>query len=71
MENQFTDISIRCIDCARTFIWESGEQKFFAEKGFEQTPKRCPSCRRARRLNRSPQPAPIDRNRAQPPFRTW
>ena len=37
-----------CKECYRTFVFPVGEQKFFAEKGFDN-PVRCPSCRTAKK----------------------
>jgi CxxC-x17-CxxC domain-containing protein len=34
------------------FIHSSADQEFYAEKGFVSDPKRCPSCRAARRAMR-------------------
>ncbi|TLG73899.1 zinc-ribbon domain-containing protein [Culicoidibacter larvae] len=43
------DREIVCKDCGETFIFTEGEQEFFREKGFENDPVRCPSCRRAKK----------------------
>jgi len=45
----FEDKSIQCSDCRTTFTFTSGEQEFFASKGFTNEPKRCVSCRRAKK----------------------
>jgi DNA-directed RNA polymerase subunit RPC12/RpoP len=45
----YQDKSIRCADCGQEFAFTASEQQFFAEKGFTNEPKRCPTCRRARR----------------------
>lgn len=45
----FQDKSIQCSDCGTTFSFTAGEQEFFASKGFTNQPKRCPSCRRAKK----------------------
>jgi len=45
----FVDKTIQCSDCGATFIFSAEEQEFFASKGYTNEPKRCPSCRRARR----------------------
>lgn len=52
-----TDRTLRCEDCKKSFIFDEGEQRFFAQKGFTD-PKRCPKCRkRAKfRMQRKPQP---------------
>ena len=48
----FTDKSLQCGDCGATFTFTAGEQEFFATKGFENKPKRCPDCRRSRKSER-------------------
>lgn len=45
------DIKLKCVDCGSDFIIESGEREFYRKKGL-YLPKRCPSCRRERRLKR-------------------
>lgn len=47
MENK--DKRIICKDCGTEFLFTIGEQKFFAEKGFENDPIRCPECRAKRK----------------------
>ena len=47
----YEDMEIICADCEKPFIFEAGEQKFFAEKGFT-LPKRCKPCRDARKAKR-------------------
>jgi len=49
----FQDKSLTCSDCGTTFTFSSGEQEFFQSKGFTNEPKRCPSCRRAKKAQRS------------------
>jgi hypothetical protein len=49
----FQDKSIRCSDCGTTFTFTTGEQEFFQAKGFTNEPKRCSSCRRANKAQRS------------------
>jgi len=46
------DKSIACSDCGTTFIFSAEEQEFFASKGYTNDPKRCPSCRQARKAAR-------------------
>ena len=43
------DKSIVCSDCRATFTFTTGEQEFFASKGFTNEPKRCPHCRREKK----------------------
>lgn len=44
----FQDTSIVCIDCNQDFIWSAGEQLFFRDKGLQNPPKRCKSCKQAK-----------------------
>ena len=45
----FQDKSILCSDCGATFTFSAGEQEQFASRGYTNDPKRCPSCRQARK----------------------
>jgi DNA replicative helicase MCM subunit Mcm2 (Cdc46/Mcm family) len=49
----YQDKSITCRDCGHEFAFTASEQQFFAEKGFTNEPKRCPTCRRAKRASTS------------------
>ena len=49
----FQDKSIQCADCSATFTFTVGEQEFFATRGFTNEPKRCPSCRQAKKTQRN------------------
>ena len=46
------DKTIKCVDCQEDFIFTAKEQEFYKEKGFENEPKRCPSCRAAKKAAR-------------------
>lgn len=46
------DKKLICVECGKEFLFTEGEQEFYKEKGFENEPKRCPECRRARKQNR-------------------
>jgi CxxC-x17-CxxC domain-containing protein len=48
----FEDKSLVCSDCGATFIFSAEEQEFFQSKGYTNEPKRCPSCRQARKAER-------------------
>ena len=48
----FEDKSIQCSDCGTTFTFSAEDQEFFRSKGYTNDPKRCPSCRQARKLER-------------------
>lgn len=45
----FEDKVLTCRDCGRDFVFSVAEQEFFAEKGFQNNPGRCPECRTARK----------------------
>ena len=47
------DKYIVCRDCSNEFPFTVSEQEFYAEKGFENEPGRCPDCRRARKQERN------------------
>ena len=49
---QFTDRTLVCADCGSEFTFTTGEQEFYATKGFTNEPKRCPSCRSVRKQDR-------------------
>lgn len=49
----FKDKSLQCADCGTSFTFSAEEQEFFAKKGYTNEPRRCPSCREARRGQRS------------------
>jgi CxxC-x17-CxxC domain-containing protein len=45
----YQDKQITCSDCGTTFTFGVRDQEFFASKGFTNEPKRCPSCRNAKK----------------------
>lgn len=49
----FQDKTLVCKECGNEFVFTAGEQEFYAEKGFENEPNRCKTCRdaRKRRMN--------------------
>ncbi len=49
----FQEKSLQCSDCGANFTFTTEEQEFFASKGFTNEPKRCPSCRQARKTERN------------------
>ena len=49
----FEDKSLQCADCGATFTFSVEEQEFFQSRGYVNEPKRCPSCRQARKTERS------------------
>jgi len=48
----FQDKSLQCSDCGQEFIFTAGEQEFYASRGLQNEPKRCPECRQARKADR-------------------
>jgi CxxC-x17-CxxC domain-containing protein len=48
----FEDKSIQCSDCGATFTFSVEEQELFQSRGYTNEPKRCPSCRQARKSER-------------------
>ena len=51
-ETTYTDKTLVCKDCGAEFVFTAGEQEFYAQKGFENEPQRCPACRKARKQQR-------------------
>lgn len=49
----YVDENLNCVDCGREFVFSSGEQRFYEQKGFQNKPNRCPDCRQARKATRS------------------
>lgn len=45
----FQDKTLKCKDCSKDFTWTSGEQEFFAQKGFDKPPIRCLDCRKKKK----------------------
>jgi CxxC-x17-CxxC domain-containing protein len=48
----FTDKQIHCVECGNEFTFTAAEQEFFSQKGYTNEPKRCLSCRQARKADR-------------------
>ena len=51
----FQDKTIECSDCKSAFTFTVEEQEQFASRGYTNEPKRCPSCRQARKANQQEQ----------------
>ena len=45
----FTDQTIKCRDCGKDFVWTASEQDFYQQKGFTNSPARCPECRQVKK----------------------
>ncbi len=52
----FVDKQLTCRDCGNSFLFTGGEQEFYASKGLQNEPVRCPPCRSARKSNRLTEP---------------
>ena len=48
----YTDKTLDCVDCGASFVFDAGEQEFFATKGYTNEPKRCPECRATKKQQR-------------------
>ena len=48
----FQDRDLTCVECNQSFVFTADDQQYHADKGYTNEPKRCPSCRQARRANR-------------------
>jgi len=49
MPGEYVDKELKCQDCGTPFQFTSGEQERFAQLGFTNEPKRCKTCRAARK----------------------
>ena len=45
----FQDQTLTCRDCGKDFVWTASEQEFYASKGFQNAPVRCPADRAAKK----------------------
>ena len=48
----YEDRTLTCQECNQSFTFSADDQQYHAEKGYTNEPKRCPSCRQARRSER-------------------
>ena len=58
----YQDKTLTCRDCGAEFVFSASEQQFFADKGFQNEPGRCPACRAARRANGNSRPSNSNNN---------
>jgi len=49
----YSDKTITCSDCGSTFTFSADEQEQFAQRGYTNEPKRCPTCRQARKATQN------------------
>ncbi len=48
----YTDKNLTCVDCGAEFTFSAEDQEYHASRGFTNEPKRCASCRQARKAER-------------------
>jgi CxxC-x17-CxxC domain-containing protein len=48
----YTDKTLECVECGAQFTFSAEDQEYHASRGFTNEPKRCPSCRQARKAER-------------------
>jgi CxxC-x17-CxxC domain-containing protein len=48
----YTAKSLNCVDCGAQFTFSAEDQEYHASRGFTNEPKRCSSCRAARKSER-------------------
>ncbi len=44
----YEDRNLTCVECNSEFVFSADDQQFHSERGYQE-PKRCPSCRQAKR----------------------
>ncbi len=47
----YEDRTLTCVECGAEFTFTADDQEFHATRGYQE-PKRCPTCRQARRSQR-------------------
>jgi CxxC-x17-CxxC domain-containing protein len=47
-----SDTTLTCRDCGQPFVFTAREQDYYATRGFDNPPGRCPDCRAARKPER-------------------
>jgi CxxC-x17-CxxC domain-containing protein len=48
----YVDRTLTCVDCGTEFVHSAEDQEYYKTKGFVSDPKRCTTCRAARRSTR-------------------
>ena len=51
--SEYKDKTITCVDCGEEFVFTARDQEFYAEKGFNNEPKRCKACRDKKKAERN------------------
>ena len=50
----YQDKTLTCRECGQEFTFTASEQAFYAEKGFQNEPQRCKTCRDNRKAAQKP-----------------
>jgi len=50
------DKTLQCVDCGAQFTFSAEDQEYHASRGFQNEPRRCTSCRQARKAGRDGRP---------------
>ncbi len=50
----YEDKTLVCVECHQPFVWTAGEQRFYAERNFQNSPKRCKTCKTKRAARGGP-----------------
>lgn len=58
----YQDQQLTCRECGSIFDFTAGEQEFYASRGLQNAPSRCPNCRAARRTSGGGGGGSYDRN---------
>ena len=48
----YEDKTLKCKICGADFVFTAGEQEFYASRGLENEPQRCPECRAKKKSER-------------------
>ncbi len=65
------DITIRCVDCGKSFVFSKREAQFFNKKGFT-IPKRCKACREKKKnIEKDYYEIGLKKNTSQQNLDTW
>ncbi len=47
----YAEKTLTCRDCGQSFAFTASEQQFYADRGFQNEPSRCPECRADRKAS--------------------
>ncbi len=54
--SSFTDKTLKCVECGADFTYAASEQELHKSLGYQNEPKRCTSCREAKRQRKGDRP---------------